>query len=85
MNSEKKSNFLVNVRHKEMHARPEMSPSETFVLESYPGKSRSSLVLNYVVQKTMASAQENRIANEPLLESKPLLEAKTAIMHSAAS
>ena len=42
MNSEKKSNFLVNVRHKEMHARPEMSPSETFVLESYPGKSRSA-------------------------------------------
>ena len=67
MNSEKKSNFLANVRHKEMHAQPEMSPSETFVLESYPGKSRSSLVLNYVVQKTMASAQENRIANEPLL------------------
>ena len=67
MNSEKKSNFLVDVRHKEMHARPEMSPSETLVLESYPGKSRSCLVLNYVVQKRMASPQETRIANEPLL------------------
>ena len=61
MNSEKKSNFLVDVCHKEM------SPSETLVLESYPGKSRSCLVLNYVAQKIMASPQENRIANEPLL------------------